>query len=94
MLANSADPDELQHYAAFHLGLHCLSKYLIRGLIQRIKLHISGSALFSSLQATRNIWTSIGVQWGQENPNSRVHQGSPYFPLERWTHGLGFSGSH
>ena len=26
--ANSADPDEMQHYAAFHLGLHCLPKYL------------------------------------------------------------------
>ena len=27
VLPNSADPDELPHYAAFHLGLHCLSKY-------------------------------------------------------------------
>ena len=27
ILANSADPDEMQHYAAFHLGLHCLPKY-------------------------------------------------------------------
>ena len=24
ILANSPDPDEMQHYAAFHLGLHCL----------------------------------------------------------------------
>ena len=23
-LANSADPDEMQHNAAFHQGLHCL----------------------------------------------------------------------
>ena len=23
--ANSKDPDEMQHHAAFHLGLHCLS---------------------------------------------------------------------
>ena len=29
--AKSADPDEMQHYAAFHLGLHCLSKYPFRG---------------------------------------------------------------
>ena len=28
---NSVDPDEKQHYAAFHLGLHCLSKYPLRG---------------------------------------------------------------
>ena len=25
---NTVDPDEMQHYAAFHLGLHCLQKYL------------------------------------------------------------------
>ena len=30
ILANSADPDEMQHYAAFHLGLPCLPKYLFR----------------------------------------------------------------
>ena len=24
VLANSADPDEMQHHAAFYLGLHCL----------------------------------------------------------------------
>ena len=26
------DPDEMPHYAAFHLGLPCLLKYLFRGL--------------------------------------------------------------
>ena len=31
VVANSADPDEMPHYAAFHLGLHCLPKYLFRG---------------------------------------------------------------
>ena len=31
VLANCADPDEMQHYAAFHLGLHCLSKYPFKG---------------------------------------------------------------
>ena len=29
--ANSADPDEMPHYVAFHLGLHCLSKYPFSG---------------------------------------------------------------
>ena len=29
-LANSVDSDEMQHYAAFHQGLHCLPKYPIR----------------------------------------------------------------
>ena len=32
VLANSADHDEMLHYVAFHLGLHCLPKYLFRGL--------------------------------------------------------------
>ena len=30
-LANSADPDEMQHYTVFHLGLDCLPKYPFRG---------------------------------------------------------------
>ena len=30
ILANSVDPDEMQHYAGFHLGLHCLPKYSFR----------------------------------------------------------------
>ena len=30
---NSVDPDEMQHYAAFHLGLHCLQKYSFRGFL-------------------------------------------------------------
>ena len=46
-LTNSVDPDEMQHYAAFHLGLYCLQKYSFRGftnmkgkfLISLPKLH-------------------------------------------------------
>ena len=29
---NNVDPDEMQHYAAFHLGLHYLQNYSFRGL--------------------------------------------------------------
>ena len=32
VLANSADTDEMPHYVAFHLGLHCLPKYMFRSL--------------------------------------------------------------
>ena len=28
---NRVDPDEMQHYAAFHLDLHCLQKYSFKG---------------------------------------------------------------
>ena len=33
ILANSADPDEMLQYAAFHQGLHCLRKFLFTGII-------------------------------------------------------------
>ena len=36
ILANSADPYEIQHYAVFHLGLHCLPKYAVSS-IHRVK---------------------------------------------------------
>ena len=29
IIANSADPDEMWHSVAFHLGLLCLQKYLL-----------------------------------------------------------------
>ena len=46
----------------------------------------------------RKIESIIGVQWGQKNPNP---EGPPFqwetrlaeFPTERWTRGLGFSGT-
>ena len=31
-LANNADPDGMSHYATFHMGLHCLPKYLLAGI--------------------------------------------------------------
>ena len=34
---NSVDPDEMQHYAIFHLGLHCLQKYMFSGLPKMVK---------------------------------------------------------
>ena len=33
VLANSVDPDEIPHHAAFHLGLCCLQKYLVYKLL-------------------------------------------------------------
>ena len=32
IFANSVDLDEMPHYVAFHLGLHCLPKYLFAGI--------------------------------------------------------------
>ena len=33
ILVNSADPDEMPPYAAFHLGLHCLPKDQFTGIL-------------------------------------------------------------
>ena len=42
ILANIADSDEVPHYAAFHLGLHCLPKYCLPvGLHQTIYYNVS-----------------------------------------------------
>ena len=35
LIANSADLDEMLHYVAFHLGLHCLPKYQFRGFLSK-----------------------------------------------------------
>ena len=32
IVANGAGHDEMLHFAAFHLGLHCLPKYPFRGI--------------------------------------------------------------
>ena len=34
---NNEGPDEMQHYAAFHLGIHCLQKYSKTCLKQPLK---------------------------------------------------------
>ena len=36
VLANSEDPDGMPHYAAFHLGLHCLPKYSFRSHLYKL----------------------------------------------------------
>ena len=40
VLANNADPDEMLHYAAFHLGLHCLLKYPFWGFWSTKRLRL------------------------------------------------------
>ena len=54
-LANSAGPDEVPHNAAFHLGLHCLPKYIFIGLCpQRMGAQwLSGRVLDSR---PRGLW--------------------------------------
>ena len=41
VLASSVDPNEILHYAAFHLGIHCLPKYLFGGFsLQWVNLFV------------------------------------------------------
>ena len=41
-IANSAGPNEMQHYAAFHQGLHCSPNYTFMGFqyTKGLKSHI------------------------------------------------------
>ena len=38
VIANSIDPDEMSHYAAFYLGLRCLPKNAFRSSQERVKV--------------------------------------------------------
>ena len=50
IMANNEDPDEMQHYAAFHLGLHCLPRYPFRvSRIQKVKMHLSRGMRFPTM---------------------------------------------
>ena len=44
-LANREDPDEMLQYAAFHLGLHCLPKYVFIGFWSSNGLNINSGLL-------------------------------------------------
>ena len=39
ILATSADPDEMQRYVAFHLGLHCQSTHGLVGSSTSLRFH-------------------------------------------------------
>ena len=39
--SNSVDPDEMQHFAAFHLGLHCLQNWSFRGGLYALEVIFS-----------------------------------------------------
>ena len=51
ILVNSLYSDEMLHFAAFHLGLHCLQKYLIRGFqsIKDLKIDVCWSRLLQMI---------------------------------------------
>ena len=46
ILVDSAGPDEMPQYGAFHLGLHCLPKYPIKGFPVYKGLDIPASNLY------------------------------------------------
>ena len=58
--ANSADPVEMLPYAAFHLGLHCLHKYLFTG-IQNEK----ETVLHRSIISPMFMFYIVGLFYGQ-----------------------------
>ena len=60
ILPNSTDPDEMQHHAAFHLGLYCLPKYPFRGLQYKVPFILFFTSLLtgSQLQVNKVLTTS------------------------------------
>ena len=67
VFTNSEDPDEMPHYAAFHLGLHCLPRYPFRGgfeceLISLFMCHFIW--VFTLCQGTR---LGVGFMRGSRN---------------------------
>ena len=71
---NSVDRDEMQHYVAFYLGLHCLQNYSFRGFpntkglpgkslfIQWMKKSLLtdiSSLFFKQLSATANCFRAL-----------------------------------
>ena len=72
ILPNSADPDEMQHYAAFHLGLHCLSKYQFRGFQHTKGLQFKKEFLSKQRKKKDHVVNSplsvILFSYKQENP--------------------------
>ena len=60
IFANSADPDEMLHLAAFHQGLHCFPKYRFAG-IQNEKC----KKRFKQIRQTIYSPTSVMILGGQ-----------------------------
>ena len=56
-LTNSANPNEMQHFVALHLGLHCLSKYSFRS--QRFNIHVHVSIVAQGGRASRKALSGI-----------------------------------
>ena len=57
---SSVDPDEMPHYAAFHIGIHCLSKYLFRvSSIQRV--HMAYPVLFKAINKYIDLANGTGT---------------------------------
>ena len=56
--SNRADPDEMQHYAAFYLGLHYLQKYLYWGFLNCLILMVFLKEFFEKVDFGKNLQTT------------------------------------
>ena len=67
-IPNSVDPDEMQHYAAFQLCLHCLEKYSLKSFPEYKGLE-NNNAEFNCEQEKESI---ICVRMRQKNTSLRI----------------------
>ena len=52
ILANSADPNEMPHYAAFYQGPHCLLKYLFAGIRVSFSMFVESVCISTNVKFT------------------------------------------
>ena len=57
-LTTSSYPDEMQHFAALHLGLRCLSKYSLRSPLKWLNIHVKLSIVAQDGKGKQNssVW--------------------------------------
>ena len=63
VLSNSADPDEILHYAAFHLGLHCLPS---THRAHPVTSHCSHLLLKCRVATNISHWLKVHSRWLQK----------------------------
>ena len=76
MLANSVVPDEMPHFVAFHLGLHCLKKHLWVSSINLLSAEMLSDVICSMFfvvffcffclifSCMQSAWTYVAVRIG------------------------------
>ena len=69
-LANREDPDEMQHNAAFHQGLHCLLR-LKQSSETKIHHNLENSTYDTLMYIMGNLILIVSICMGKSIPNTK-----------------------